>query len=103
MSELWITDIERGLGDTPRGVASNSGFEAEDAARALQLAQNALNSQYWRCIDHFEKLASMLWWQNKHRVNCTETEFIRRFLDDIDMVSKEHAKDGVLRRCGEPE
>lgn len=97
MSELWITNIERGLDDTPRGLASNNGFEAEDAARVLERSQNALNSQYWRATDHVEKLAAMIWWQNKARFQMAEREFVERFVADFKTLATDSAKDGALR------
>lgn len=97
MSELWITNIERGVDDTPRGLASNNGFEAEDAARTLELAQNSLNAQYWRTTDHVEKLATMLWWQNKHRTQKSEADFVRDFVADFKTLATDSAKEGALR------
>lgn len=96
MSELWITAIERGRDDTPCGLASNNGFEAEDAARILERSQNALNAQYWRTTDHVEKLATMLWWQNKHRTQKNEAEYVRDFVADFKTLAIDSAKDGAL-------
>lgn len=97
MSELWITDIERGRDPGPRGLASNAGFEAEDAARVLEHAQFALNAQYWRTTDHVEKLAIMLWWQNKHRIQMSEGDFVSRFVADFKTLATDSAKEGALR------
>ena len=97
MSELWITAIERGRDPGPCGLASNNGFEAEDAARTLERSQNALNAQYWRTSDHVEKLAIMLWWQNKHRTQKSEAEFVRDFVADFKTLATDSAKDGALR------
>lgn len=97
MGELWITNIERGCDDAPRGLASNNGFEAEDAARVLERSQNALNAQYWLSTDHVEKLATMLWWQNKTRFQMTEREFVERFVADFKTLAMDSAKEGALR------
>lgn len=80
----------------PRGLASNSGFEEEDRARAERLAQNALNSAYLDAFDKLEIVAAMLWQQDKYRGICNERDFIARFVADHDMVSREYATDGVL-------
>ena len=97
MGELWISNIERGRDDTPRGLASNNGFEAEDAARVLERSQNALNAQYWLTTDHVEKLAIMLWWHNKHRFQKSEAEFVRDFVADFKTLATDSAKEGALR------
>lgn len=96
MSELWITDLERGY-NPMRGLASDNGFEAEDAARAAERSQNALNSHYWRTTDHVEKLATMLWWQNKHRTQKSEADFVRDFVADFKTLAMDSAKEGALR------
>lgn len=96
MSELWITDLDRGY-NPMRGIASDTGFEAEDAARAAELSQNALNAQYWRTTDHVEKLATMLWWQNKHRTQKSEADFVRDFVADFKTLATDSAKEGALR------
>ncbi len=80
----------------PRGLASNTGFEAEDRERAELRAQNALNSAYLAAISKLEVVASMLWQQEKHASTCNEIDFIKRFIADHDMVSREYAKNGVL-------
>lgn len=97
MGDLWITDLQRGYAPAPRGLASNTGFEAEDAAREAELAQNALNAQYWRTTDDVEKLATMLWWQNKHRTQKSEADFVRDFVADFKTLATDSAKEGALR------
>lgn len=97
MGELWISTIERGQDDAPRGLASSNGFEAEDAARVLERSQNALNAHYWLTTDHVEKLAIMLWWQNKHRTQKSEADFVRDFVADFKTLAMDSAKDGALR------
>ena len=97
MGELWISTIERGQDDTRRGLASNNGFEAEDAARVLERSQNALNAHYWLTTDHVEKLATMLWWQNKQRVQKSEADFVRDFVADFKTLAMDSAKEGALR------
>lgn len=96
MSELWITDLERGY-NPMRGLASDNGFEAEDAARVLERSQNALNSHYWLTTDHVEKLAIMLWWQNKNRTQKSEADFVRDFVADFKTLATDSAKEGALR------
>lgn len=80
----------------PRGLASNSGFEAEDRARAELRAQNALNSAYADAMTKLTVVAQMLWQQDKYRHLCNERDFIERFLADHDMVSREYAIEGAL-------
>jgi len=92
MGELWLSDYM----SAPRGLASNTGFEDEDLDRARRNAQNELNSQYLRAKREVEKLAALLWKQEKLRVKSNETDAINRIVDDVEMVMHEHAKDGVL-------
>lgn len=92
MGELWLSDYM----SAPRGLASNTGFEDEDLDRARRNAQNELNSQYLRAKREVEKLAALLWKQEKLRVKSNETDAINRIVDDVEMVMHEHARDGVL-------
>ena len=52
--------------------------------------------QYLRAKREVEKLAALLWKQEKLRVKSNETDAINRIVDDVEMVMHEHAKDGVL-------
>ena len=92
MGELWLSDYMT----APRGLASNTGFEDEDLERARRNAQNELNSQYLRVKREVEKLASILWKQEKLRHACNEPDAIKRLVEDVEMVMHEHARDGVL-------
>jgi hypothetical protein len=92
-----MTDYSIAAYDTaPRGLASNSGFEAEDRARAELRAQNALNCAYLDAISKLEVVASMLWQQEKHAGACNEIDFIKRFIADHDMVSREYVKNAAV-------
>lgn len=80
----------------PRGLASNTGFEEEDAERARTLAQNALNSQFYRAMSEVEKLLDLAWLQDKARRPMSQTDFTKHGSSDVEMVLREFAKDGVL-------
>lgn len=94
MSELWVYDT------APRGLASNNGFEEEDAARAVRLGQNALNAQYHRAMDEMQKLFSMLWRQDKHVGVMSEADFLKWAIEDADLIVRERAAAGVLPTDG---
>ena len=91
--------IERAYGP-PRGLASNSGFEAEDSARAHRLAQNALNSRHAEMIRAARAFAEELWLQDKTRHPETEAVFVDRFVSDLEMAAADVAKAGVLPKDG---
>lgn len=93
MSELWIMET---YGRPFRGLASDSGFEEEDAERARTLAQNDLNSQFYRTMREVEKLGDLIWLQDKARRAGNQKDFVDRLSADMEMVAREFANDGVL-------
>lgn len=91
MSELWIYNTY-----TPRegrGLASSTGFEAEDARLAERRAEAAYEGLLTRLRLAAEEWATECWRQSRNARPQTEEEFVSNFVGDVMGCARDVSKE----------